>query len=102
MDGRQKLLASESRIPSGVRRNIAAAVTAGHVERGVSSETGRLQQSGERSRTGAVGSGSDVLPALLVHVMSRWVGGAGDYRRSARGGVCVYLFLICKNNFHEN
>jgi len=44
MDGRQVLLASDSRIPSGVRRNSAAAVMAGHVERGVSSETGRLQQ----------------------------------------------------------
>jgi hypothetical protein len=96
MDGRQVLLASDSRIPSGVRRNIADAVVAIRFERGVSSDQARCSRSRVRSIAGAVGNQSGVLPALLVHVMPRWVGVAGIYRRPARGGVCVAFGCFAK------
>lgn len=54
----------------------------------------RLQHGGAVFVAGA-------MRALLVHVLPPCGGWVRDYRRSARGGVCVHLFLICKNNFHE-
>jgi len=99
MDGRQVLPASDSRIPSGVRRNITGNLVAARFERGVSSDQAGCSRNRERLMADAVGNQSDVLPALLVHVIPRWVGVAGNYRRPAGGGVCVPLIGFAKRIF---